>query len=115
MPEQSPDSDTPAFLKHCVADVAKQDGKDVDSAFAICVDNFQEHGYLKKGSLEMTKKGQKRHKEKQSQDNHEDKMDEYESLLKQAREGVEVRTNNYTDYLVESIDGMMLRERLKGF
>lgn len=74
----------PVVLTHCVAAVGKRlgGGKDnVSKAFAICTAGLQKSGILKKGSTELTAKGQeveRRHKEEPDKA-HKDA--EYEKII----------------------------------
>lgn len=71
----------PPQLKRCVAKVAGK-GKELDSAFAICVSSLQKSGQLGKGSLALTKKGEKVAKSKSSEKGHSKIVSKYKSLLK---------------------------------
>jgi hypothetical protein len=69
------------LIRRCVRAVVAG-GKSKDDAFAICTATLQDAGLLKKGSSELTSKGQKRAKEKEQDPDHEAKMKEYEKILK---------------------------------
>lgn len=76
---------TPPLLRRCVAKVAAQYDGDTSKAFAICTAQYQRHGYMKKGSQELTKKGKRQQRRKAAEPGHARAMDDYETLLKTAR------------------------------
>lgn len=53
---------TSKFMRRCVADVTAQ-GKETDTAFAICTKQSQKAGYTEPGTRTMTGKGKKREKQ----------------------------------------------------
>lgn len=77
---------TPPQVKHCVAKVAPKFGGDTSKAFAICVARMQKSGEIKKGSMDLTKKGKKVAKAKASKKGHGSTVASYEKLLKKARD-----------------------------
>lgn len=78
-------STTPPFVKRCVRAVAKRYDGDVSRAFAICVAQYQDSGHLRKGTMQMTKKGEQYAAEKLATDDHAKKVGEYKRQLKRAR------------------------------
>lgn len=88
---------TPASVKRCVTAVAKENGGDVQRAFAICVAAGQKSGNLKKGTIEPTSKGKKADASKASDPDHDTKVGDYEKLLAKARkkrsENVSIRSD----------------------
>lgn len=73
-------------VKHCVAKVAPKFGGDTSKAFAVCVASMQKAGEIKKGSMDLTKKGKKVAKVKKSKKGHDKTVAAYEKLLKKARD-----------------------------
>lgn len=98
---------TPVQLKRCVRAVAKKHGGDVSKAFAICTSQLQKGGYLKIGSQEPTKVGQRAGRSKAAQKGHADKVAEYEKFLALARQEGNMRLSDVNDYLSEVIDLMV--------
>lgn len=75
----------PPQVKRCVAKVAPKFGGDTDRAFAICVSQMQKSKQIKKGSMELTSKGEKVAKSKAAKKDYGDLKGSYENLLKRNR------------------------------
>lgn len=77
--------------KRCVSSVAdKLSGSHrdrVSRAYAICRSSLQGSGRMKKGKAELTKKGRSAAGGKAKDDDHSDKVDRFEKLIKKARKG----------------------------
>lgn len=105
MPEGQ-DRDTPIFVKRCVVDLVDQEGHDLDSAFAICVDNFQDEGYLKDDSMEMTSKGEGLADEHEDREEEDPKLDRYEEILNQREEFRRPQGPTLVERAIRLVDGV---------
>ncbi len=93
------ESSKPLGLRRCVADVVAKGG-DIQKAFAVCTASLQKAGVLKKGTQELTKKGQKRTKSQYSKaPDLKSKDAEYEKLF--SVEDVQIRLGFISDLLSE--------------
>jgi hypothetical protein len=95
----SPQQETPSFIRHVVAGILRgqmtKTGKnptraDVSRAFAIAVGGAQRHGYLKPGTMTLTRKGVGKETYHRS---HVETEDLYEAILEHVREGEPRREN----------------------
>lgn len=106
----------PEILKHCVAAVGKEKGK--DAAFAICTASLQKAGILKKGSgKELTAKGKKAEARHKAEPDAAKKSAEYEKVID--RRGPKPREESMRDILkaIEegcSKPGRKIRSKGKG-
>jgi hypothetical protein len=78
------DRGTPDLVRHCVAAVAAKDG-DTERAFAICVSQLQQNGYLEPGTMKLTAAGRAKEKEHEAEPDAAKKLASYEKILKAAR------------------------------
>lgn len=79
------DEATPSLIKHCVRKVAKKYDGDTQRAFAICVAQMQQGGYLEPGSMKLTAKGKQRSSRHAQEPDAAKKVKGYELLLKKAK------------------------------
>lgn len=88
--------DVPEVLIHCIADVADRYSERDDAwviAKRICIATLQDKGYLKPGTMQLTKKGRildRKHRREKEKDDKFDKYlryyRRYRRYLKQQRE-----------------------------
>lgn len=77
-------SHVPSPLRHCVAATTSK-GRDTSSAFAVCTAQLQKSGVLKKGSQDLTSKGEKTAAEHEKEPTAAEKDAAYEKALKAAK------------------------------
>lgn len=80
----------PTQIKHCVRTITKKepggsDSERVSRAFAICTAHFQNTGFLKKGTHELTAKGKKNEKRHRAEPEIKSKLRSYKRYLRLAR------------------------------
>lgn len=95
----------PTVLKHMVKAIAKDLGgpsrENMSRAFAIATATLQKHGYMKKGTQELTKKGEELEKKHKKHGG----VEEYEAMLKKARKSESAqRVIDGLSQLLESTD-----------
>ena len=80
--------DAPEILIHCIADVADK-YKDRDDAWVIakriCIASLQDKGYLKPGSMRLTRKGAAAERWHREEEENDEKFDKYVKYYKRYR------------------------------
>jgi len=107
---------TPYFLKRCVYAVAKKNGggRDaLDKAFAICVAQAQKRGDLKKGSMQVTKRGAAwSGTKKQEPSPFGFSVDKYDKLLARARQGKQTEAVSLAGMYVQLHEDLQLEQNV---